>query len=411
MRTRISYYRNAHHPVWYNEKKVSEGIAIRLYAGNFLEDADRLNSRAVAERFKNLEQLNQQSDSKAFHILMSFYNGEQLSQERYITIGKEYISLIKLGRQPFVIYQHLDAGRPHLHLVVSTITPEGWKVKFDRKPGAISMEAVEHIVRKYGLRKHERIRKPQEMTPLMKEPQKIVYGTSPSSTTMMEVLAFVLPNYKYTDMNELNAVLLSYNIYANTGKPGSLLNDKRGLVYAVHDETGKFKGGRIPSNKLPSRPGRDWLDQAFAGNREKRGPDLERIRTRITLALMTRPADWPALSKALMEERIRVTPFMNSRGIVHEMAFIDHQTRTVVTGTNLGPEFSAGVILDKIGLGQPFQINEKAQKRRIELTMDARLTPADRGRALQHLQPALNPEAARLAPELKIKRKGHEFFR
>jgi hypothetical protein len=405
MQGRIGYYASAYHPVWYNEKKVAEGAAIRLYAANFLQDTEQLTFKRIVNRFSRLEELDQESRSRAFHIKLTFAASEQFPRDRYTAIAREYMSLMGMDRQPYVVYQHVDTGSTHLHLVAGKITTLGRKVEFpDRPPVSQSALAVNQIIEKYQLSKSWRIR-PKEMMPVQREPQKIVYGRSPVTKKMEDVLAHVLPDYKYTNMNELNAILLLYNVYADRGLPGSHTYRNGGLVYQIHDENGKFKGARIPAHDLPSKPGLAWLEKRFSENQLKREPDLIRLRTRITLALKTKPETWSALTNALKDERVHVSPFMNREGLVHELAFIDFGTRTTVTGANLGAEFTARAILERVGLSPQFQIHEMTQSKRIGMPADARIIPADRNRALEHLlQPELNPEIQGLTIKHSIKR-------
>lgn len=399
MQANIGYYSNAYHSVWYNEKKVAQGLAVRLYAANFLEDAGQLTFRNILHRFARLEDLNRESTSKAFHIKLFFVPDDQLSRDKYIEIAKEYMSHLGMSRQPYITYQHMDSGNIHLHLVAGKVQTSGLMMEFQRPPSTLSRLAVDQIMDKHQLLRSWRI-VPKEMVPEQKEPQRIIYGRSPVTRTMEEVLAHVLPNYKYTNMNELNALLLLYNVFADRGRPGTRTYEHRGLVYQVHDENGKFRGGRIPAHTLPSKPGLDWLEKKFAENQLKREPDLNRLRTRISLALKTKPGTWSALTDALKEEGVHLSSFMNREGLIHELAYMEFRTRTIATGTNLGSEFTARAMLERVGLSPQFQIPEKTKSKRLGSPADTRIIPADSNRALEYL---LQPEIDREIPGLAIK--------
>ena len=397
---KIGSYTNAYHAIWYNERKVNEGLAHRLYAGNFLEDAEQLNLRNITRRFSRLEDLNQRSNVKAYHISLSFSHTERLSNDNYTTIGKEYMSLMGLSTQPYVIYLHMDTGYPHLHFVVSLIDPSGRRIKFERKPAIISLNSIELIIDKYQLVKSGRSQMPKVLIPTSEEPCKLDYGHSSSTKAITEVLSYVLPNFKYTDINELNSILMLYNVYADIGRLSSITNKNKGLVYQIHDDDGKFKGGRVPAYRLPSKPGLTWLEKVFVENHLKRHDDLDRIRTYVTLAVKAQYKSWVHLLKNLRSERIHLIPFMSSQGLVHELVFVDFQTKTAVTGVNLGLEFTARAIFEKIGLSQQFNIPEKKRRYRIERPEDPRLTPSDFNRARQHL---VLPEQKIEMPQLRIR--------
>ena len=318
----VGTYARAYYPLWYNERKVSEGLAFRLDAGNFLEETRDLTLKDVSGRFARLEELNQRSGSRAMHIMLSFSPADELSSERFVRIARDYVGLMGLGRQPYVVYRHVDAGSPHLHIVVSKVLPGGRLIGFKRPPRRLSRDVVERLTEMYEFVKSPRNRD-MEMKARSGDVTRIVYGQAPSTKAIEEVLGYVLPRYAFTSLDELNSILLQYNVYADTGRAGSFMERKRGLVYQIHDEDGKFKGGRIPAFRLPSKPGRAWLEKVFEQNALKRGEELESLRLRLELALRARPADWVGFARVLGREGIHASAFMNGRGLVHELSFVE----------------------------------------------------------------------------------------
>ncbi|MBS1660346.1 MAG: relaxase/mobilization nuclease domain-containing protein [Bacteroidetes bacterium] len=385
MYARIGYYPTAYYPTWYNERKVSEGFAIRLDAGNFLEKTEDLNLHDIVRRFSNLEKLNQRSHQKAFHIPISFSNSDQLSIEKYKAIGNEYISRMRLGRQPYVIYLHQDTNQLHLHCVVSRIDHTGKHLDFDHKPSTLSKNAIEQIVDKYQLDRTHAIRMPNELGTLKNEPCRQDYGKSPTTQTIQNILSYVLPNYNFTNMDELNSILLQYNIYADIGRPGSLTYNNRGLAYQFYDADGRLKGGRVPAHRLPSKPGRDFLDKLFIENQQKRGENLNHLRLYLRLALIGKFDSLSSLSQSLGRDSIVINPFMNKRGLIHELAFTDFSKKVAITGSSLGPEFTAETIFSQIGYPLQFQLPGNTRKITNDEEYERRLKPPDYMRARQQL--------------------------
>lgn len=394
----VGTYARGYHPLWYNERKVTEGLALRLYAGNFLEEAHELTLKDISGRFARLEELNQRSGSKAMHIALCFPPEEDFSSDRFIRIARDYLGLMGLARQPYVVYRHVDAGSPHLHLVVSKVLPPGGRViDFSRAPRRLSQDVVKKVVEMHGLAETERLGD-REMGIAGNEGRRIEYGQSPSTKAIEEVLTYVLPRYAYTSMDELNSILLQYNVFADTGRPGSFMDRKGGLVYQIHDEYGKYKGGRIPASRLPSKPGRVWLAKAFDQNVVQYGLRLPLLRLQVELVLKARPGNWAAFTRAMRKEGVQVTAFMNYQGLVHELAFVDHRRKIAVMSSGLGDDLSAERIFDRLGFQKRFELAIKRKPHGVE---DRRLLPADKFRAVQVLSQEKKEE---LGHTLRIRR-------
>lgn len=322
---------------------MANGLAKRLYAANFLSDAGDIRMKEITDRFARLEELNQRTSKKAFHISIGAF-GKPLSQEQYIQMGKEYMEGMGLARQPYLIYQHSDTGSDHLHIVVSRIAPAGQAVRIDAHPSRLSYRTLEILRGKYELPKFQPCSR--ELIPLQIEPVSITYAKVPSTKAIREVLSHVLPNYNYTSLDELNAILLQYNVSADRGRPGSLLHESGGLVYQIVDENGVPKGGRVPSSSLPSRPGIKWLQDRFAINHT----NVEfALHTRIPLALAT-ARSWDHFTKKLTSNRIAAKPYMNAEGKIYQTIFIDHHDKIAASAQRLGISEEMNVFLERSGI-------------------------------------------------------------
>src|SRR5450759_4591841 len=71
----------------YNEKKVQKGKAECIYAGNYLQEANKMNFYQKLERFENLNKLNDRATTKTVHISLNFDPQENLSKEKLIQIA------------------------------------------------------------------------------------------------------------------------------------------------------------------------------------------------------------------------------------------------------------------------------------------------------------------------------------
>ena len=112
----------------YNEQKVAQGKAECLLASGFLKDAPELNVYEKLARFEDLISLNQRASTNTVHISLNFAEGENLAAEKLKEIADAYIEKIGFSGQPFLVYEHQDAGHPHLHIVTTNIRRDGKRI-------------------------------------------------------------------------------------------------------------------------------------------------------------------------------------------------------------------------------------------------------------------------------------------
>ena len=59
---------------------------------------------------------------------MNFGLNEKIDQERLLEIASVYMAKIEFAGQPYLVYQHLDAGHPHIHIVTTNIKNDGKRI-------------------------------------------------------------------------------------------------------------------------------------------------------------------------------------------------------------------------------------------------------------------------------------------
>ena len=116
MVTRITTPHSIRRALNYNEQKVRKGQAEFLYAANYLKDSEQLNFYDKLQRFTDLISLNERAKTNSLHVSINFDNSDRLSKEKILEIAAEYMERICFGEQPYLVYQHNDAGHPHLHV-------------------------------------------------------------------------------------------------------------------------------------------------------------------------------------------------------------------------------------------------------------------------------------------------------
>ena len=344
----------------YNEQKMKEGKAECIYAHHFLKEAGQLNFYEKLNRFQSLINLNKRATTNTIHISLNFGLQEKIENEKLAEIASVYMEKIGFGEQPYLVYQHLDAGHPHIHIVSTNIQKDGKRISLHNIGRNESNTARKEIEAAYNLQKAEKQgkSKSQEMSPI--NAQKVVYGRSATKRGITNVLDAVLPEYKYSSLAELNAILKLYNLTADRGKEDGIIHQKKGLVYRVLDERGNKIGVPIKASSIYNKPTLEFLEKRFLENEVIKQEFKKHLKTAIDWIMVKAPKNLQAFKQALEKEKIGLVIRKNDNGFIYGLTYIDHNTKCVFNGSDIGKDYSAKAILDKCGVGQtitPIQIS------------------------------------------------------
>lgn len=339
----------------YNENKVKEGKAECIGAGNFGMDVDKLTDTIKLNRFTKQLHLNENVKVNTVHISLNFDVSESnLPKERLLEIADTYMDKIGFGDQPYLVYQHHDAGHPHLHLASINIQSDGKRIDLHHLGIHKSEPARKEIEELFGLVKAQDQKKREyNLEPIS---QRVQYGKLESKKAIQNVLNFVVKNYKYTSLPELNAVLKQYNVWADKGSENSRIAQHNGLLYHILDADGKPIGVPIKASSFYSKPTLENLEKKYSINDVMRSPNKPRVKTVIDMAFVKDIIVLPQLIKALEKEGIKTVLRQNNDGILYGITYIDHKTKCVFNGSALGKEFSAKGIQERCAInftGEP----------------------------------------------------------
>ncbi|HEY1193906.1 relaxase/mobilization nuclease domain-containing protein [Flavobacterium sp.] len=328
----------------YNENKVKEGIAECIGEGNYPLEAARLTGAMKLNRLLKQNELNENVKRNSVHISLNFDPSESaLSNEKMLEIASQYMQKIGFGNQPYLIYRHYDAGHPHLHLVSIKVREDGTRIDMQNIGRNQSEAARKEIEKVFGLvraqdkknTKHELI-KPVLLS-------KIKYGRTESKSAVQLVLDHVLPAYKYKSLSELNAVLGLYNVKADRGEENSRIFKTNGLVYRTLDENGKPVGVPLKSSGFYSKPTLKFLQVKFLQN-AKTASQKKRIANAVDLILLGRSISLSDLDLKLRKEGINMVFRKSVQGQLYGITYVDHTSKCVFNGSDLGKPYSAKLI-------------------------------------------------------------------
>ncbi|QJB29900.1 relaxase/mobilization nuclease domain-containing protein [Chitinophaga oryzae] len=325
----------------YNENKVKEGCATLIHAANFLQDKEDMTFYNKLERFQHLHNLREDIRTHTLHISLNFHPTEKFTPDGLTTIADDYMNRIGFSGQPYLIYEHYDAGHPHIHIVTTSIKADGSPIRLHNIGKYKSEPARQAIEIRYGL-VHA-----QGQKELLKgihpvDVQKIIYGKMETKRSIINVLDAVLKKYKYSSLAELNAVLQLYNVTADRGKEGSRVFQKGGLVYRVVDDKGNKVGVPVKASSIYSNPKLAYLEKRFHDNQSLKEPHAKRVKTAIDWALAgQRQMSIAQLLTTLEKDGISTVRRQNATGQLYGLTFVDHKTKCVFNGSALGKQYSA----------------------------------------------------------------------
>ncbi|SDF62002.1 Relaxase/Mobilisation nuclease domain-containing protein [Dyadobacter soli] len=328
----------------YNEHKVTRGVAKCIDAGYYTRDADDLNFHQKLSRLQDLIDLNTRIKVNTLHISLNFAAEDRLDTVTLKEVAGVYLEKIGFENQPYLLYEHLDAGHQHVHIVTTNIRPDGSNIKLHNIGKIRSEVARKEIENDYGLvRAEDHKRSVFKLSPV---PASIVeYGRAQTKQAISNVLQTVLKEYHFTSVSELNAVLAQYRVLADTGGQGSRIQQRQGLVFRVLGPNGEKLGVPIKASDFYFKPTLGRLQARFEAGAIQRKKHSVRLRNTIDMTLARRSTpSLSAFSTALRQQGVTLVKRASDSGVLYGLTYVDHRTKTVFNGSDLGKPYSAKAV-------------------------------------------------------------------
>lgn len=325
----------------YNEQKCQKEKATCIFAGNYLLEAKQMSFHQKMERMQDLLSLNERTKkTNVLHISLNFDPSEKLSTSKLSEIAKDYMEKIGFGNQPYLAYQHNDAGHPHIHIVTTNIQADGKRIDTYNIGRNQSEKARKEIEEQFGLVKAQD--KKQEHVSIIHpvDVQKVQYGKSETRRSISNVLNHVINQFKYTSLAELNAILNLYNVAVDRGMEDSQVNKHGGLLYRLLDNKGNKTGVPIKASLFHNKPTLKYLENRFFENEQLRQPDKRKLKLAIDWVFTKSPRTLKDIIAELNKEKIQVVLRQNKEGLIYGITFIDFRTKAVINGSDIGKQYS-----------------------------------------------------------------------
>ncbi|MFB5946377.1 relaxase/mobilization nuclease domain-containing protein [Albibacterium profundi] len=325
----------------YNENKVDQGKAELIWQSGFKKEVQRLNFHDKLGRFQNLTKRNKRAKTNAVHISLNFAVNERVDETQLNAIARDYMEGIGFGDQPFLVYLHKDAGHPHIHIVTTNIRHSGERISLHNLGKTKSEEARKLIEKRYGLvpaQQHRELYKSKALAL-----SKVFYGKDDTKRAISNVVHGVIQSYRFTSLPEFNAVLSCYNVFADRGSRDSVMYAKKGLRYWAMDEHGKKVGIPIKASSIYSSPTLQKLELKFASKKIARKPNADQLKAAIDRVMKNKITS-ERFERALSTYGIDVLFRRNGEGRLYGVTFVDHNTKCVFNGSDLGKAYSANAL-------------------------------------------------------------------
>ncbi|MGN6398669.1 MAG: relaxase/mobilization nuclease domain-containing protein [Mucilaginibacter sp.] len=333
----------------YNENKVKEKQAQCIEASGYGMEQDALSFSQKLNRLQALQERNRRLKTNAVHISLNFDPSEKLSKVQLSAIAGAYMNKIGFGDQPYLVYQHFDAGHPHIHILTTNVKDNGRAISLHNIGKGRSEEARKELEQEFGLVVAES-RSQKRMLGLKPLPlEKLQYGQTETKRAITNIVNTVVSQYNFTSLNELNAVLKQYNVAADRGNENSRMYKGQGLVYSAIDERGNKLGVAIKASDLYNKPTLKNLEKVFQKNGRSRKLYQAMLKERINKAIgndarLTRRQ----LEYRLRKENIRVVFRENKEGQLYGVTYIDQFKKSVFNGGDLGKAYAANAISQRL---------------------------------------------------------------
>jgi hypothetical protein len=417
----------------YNEQKIAEGLAVCLEAGYYLTNADQLTFNQKLFRLQNQAAKNTRTKVNTVHVSLNFDPSEQHDAGTLKAIATSYLEKIGFAEQPYLLYQHFDAGHPHIHILTTNIKADGKRISLHNLGKIHSEKARREIENDFGLvRAEDKINKAMyDLKPINTQ---VHYGKAATKRAVLNVLNLVFQEYKFCSLPELNAVLNLYNVAAERGSENSRVFKNGGLVYRVRDKDGNYQGVPIKASDFLTEPILDKRDDLlkptlktlktyFHSHESARLPYKGRLKNAIDLTLLNNEnIGLNGLVKELEQEGIDTVLRYAKDGKVFGITYVDHKKGCVFNGSALGKNYSASAILQRCGeVPMPIKLTEiPGLKPCLALDNSPQYTPAPfnpnaPGTAESMLNILLHPEQYQsylpyeLSGRKKIKKKTKQY--
>lgn len=106
--------------------------------------------KLMADDFEQQRQLNPSLKQPVLHAILSYYPGEEITDEKMKQIAKEYLEELGIKNTQFLLVRHTDRKHQHVHIVVNRVDNDGKTIK-DNWVGLRGKKVAQKLTLKHEL--------------------------------------------------------------------------------------------------------------------------------------------------------------------------------------------------------------------------------------------------------------------
>ena len=327
----------------YNQLKVEKDNGQVLYTNKIIETPD--GSYTVSQLLRSFEPYllaNRKTEKPILHISLNPDPKDKVSDEEFEKLAQNYMQKMGYAEQPFVVFKHTDIDRTHIHIVSVCVDEEGRKIsdKFEKRR---SMDVCRELEKEYCL--ISAIEKKQNPQNQIFKP--VDYKAGDIKSQMASVIRHLPKYYKFEGFGTYNALFSLFNITAEEVKGEYNGMPRKGLVYFELNDKGEKASNPFKASLFGKQAGLGQLQQHYGKSREllKNEPSKALLKTTVEMSLQT-ASDEKEFKKRLLERGINTVVRRNAKARVYGITFVDHSSKSVWNGSQLGKNLSANVFND-----------------------------------------------------------------
>ena len=322
----------------YNSEKINREEGRLLGANKIILPTDgQIDIGRIAENFNAFMPKTGKTRKPVLHISLNPHPDDKLTDQDFEILAREYLEKLGFGKQPFMIYKHMDIDRHHIHIVTVNVNEQGKRLNQDflfRRSKRITTD----LEVKYNLHKAQS----EKITPDM--PIKKVDPNGDIKRQVANAVKMVGMRYKFQTLGEYNAILSLYNIRCEQTDGRVNGREYHGLVYFATDDDGKTIATPFKASRLGKFASRTAIDGRFERAKDK--IDVSKTKHKVA-DVLANVADKPDFVAKLKAQNMDVVFRYTDEGRIYGVTFIDHNTMTVLNGSRLGKQFSANALNER----------------------------------------------------------------
>ena len=332
MVAKISIGSSLYGAISYNGEKINEAKGRILGSNKVVIPPDgHVDIARMVEDFKSFMPKMGRTKKPVLHISLNPHPEDNLTDQDFEILAREYLDKLGFGEQPWVMYKHEDIDRHHIHIVTVNVNEQGKRLNqafLFRRSKKITSELED----KYNLHKAQRERVSPD-TPITK-----LDPAGDIKRQLANIVKLVGMRWQFQTLGEYNAILSLYNIRceATDGKVNG--REYHGLVYFATNDAGETIANPFKASRLGKFASRSAVENKF--ERSATSINLKPSRRIISSVINDSSGKDDFIAK-LREKGIDILIRENNDGRIYGVTFIDHNTHTVLNGSRLGREFSA----------------------------------------------------------------------